>query len=99
MDGFSIEMLSAGASTPTNSSRRLSKQVPVQARANNKEALLELVKTRHVLHMRLAAALTRDSDAAQDVVQSAYAKAFLHADQLQDPTKIKSWFNQILANE
>jgi RNA polymerase sigma-70 factor (ECF subfamily) len=99
MDGFSMEMLSAGDSTATNSGRRPSKQVAMPARANNKEALLELVRTRHLLHMRLAAALTRDSDAAQDVVQSAYAKAFLHADQLQDPTKIKSWFNQILANE
>jgi RNA polymerase sigma-70 factor (ECF subfamily) len=48
--------------------------------------------------VRLAQLWCHDRTLAEDLAQEALAKAFVHADQLRDPLRLRSWLYGILAN-
>jgi RNA polymerase sigma factor (sigma-70 family) len=49
--------------------------------------------------VRLAGVICRDPADAQDAVQAAVERALRSRDALRDPTKVRSWLNQIVVNE
>jgi RNA polymerase sigma-70 factor (ECF subfamily) len=48
--------------------------------------------------LRFALSLTRDQGSAEDLVQTAYAKAVEHLDQFEDGTRLDSWLFRIIQN-
>lgn len=49
--------------------------------------------------VRWAESITRDRHVAEDVVQDALVRAFLHLDQLSDPGKFLGWVQRIIRNQ
>ena len=47
----------------------------------------------------VALRITRDSEAARDVVQSAFEKAIRHAGQFRGHARVSTWMHRIVANE
>jgi RNA polymerase sigma-70 factor (ECF subfamily) len=54
-------------------------------------AIEELYRRRHSAFWNVIAAVTRDREAAQDVVQEAFARAFTKRRQLRDPDALEPW--------
>lgn len=49
--------------------------------------------------LRVARRVTRDDDAAADVVQRAFLKALLHAAQFEGRAALRTWVHRIVVNE
>jgi RNA polymerase sigma-70 factor (ECF subfamily) len=54
-------------------------------------AIEELYRRRHGAFWNVVSTVTRDRDAAQDVVQEAFARAFTRRRQLRDPAALEPW--------
>ncbi|WP_199616144.1 RNA polymerase sigma factor [Paenibacillus alkalitolerans] len=69
------------------------------ARAGDRDAFSELVRRNRTKVLGFAASLTRDRHLAEDVLQEAFLRAFLHLGSLQDSDKFVPWLHQIVRNE
>lgn len=70
-----------------------------RGRSGDDSALGMLVKRHHDAAYRVALSLTKDSDAAQDVVQDAFLKAFRALDSFRGDASFQTWLLTIAANE
>lgn len=70
-----------------------------RGRSGDDRALSELVKRHHESAYRVALSLVRDEDAAQDVVQDAFLKAFKALDGFRGDASFRTWLLTITANE
>lgn len=69
------------------------------ARSGDEAALTVLVKRHHEAAYRVAIAITKNEDAAQDVVQDAFLKAFRSLDGFRGDAAFRTWLLTITANE
>lgn len=70
-----------------------------QARSGDREAFGELVRRHRAEALGLAGALTKDAHLAEDVVQEALIRAFLHMGTLMDAGRFMPWFHRIVRNQ
>jgi RNA polymerase sigma factor (sigma-70 family) len=69
-----------------------------RARQGRKEAFEHLVERYQTMALRIAARLTPNREAAQDLVQETFLEAYLSLRRLRDPEHFKSWLFGILLN-
>ncbi len=70
-----------------------------RGRSGDDSALSTLVRRHHGAAYRVALSLMRDDDAAQDVVQDAFVKAFKALDGFRGDASFGTWLLAITANE
>lgn len=70
-----------------------------RALSGDTEAFGELIQRHREKAFRLAKSMTGDDWLAEDIVQEALIKAFLHVGQLVDPNRFAGWLKQIIRNE
>lgn len=69
------------------------------AEPGRRSAFEALTQARLQRAYRLATALLRDSGEAEDAVHDAAIQAWLHWQDLRDPTRMSAWFDRIVVNE
>lgn len=84
--------------------RRLDADLPdaelvERGRNGDDAALSTLVRRHHAAAYRVALSLTRDEDAAQDVTQDAFLKAFRALSTFRGDAAFRTWLLTITANE
>ncbi len=62
------------------------------------DAISELLLSRLAAAYRTATCILRDQDAAQDAVQEAALRAWVHRRELRDPERADAWFMRIVVN-
>ncbi|MFC5407631.1 RNA polymerase sigma factor [Cohnella soli] len=70
-----------------------------QARAGNREAFDELVRKHRAAALGIANRMVRDAHMAEDVVQDAIIRAFMHLGTLMDAGKFTQWLSRIVRNQ
>ncbi len=70
-----------------------------RARRHDPSAQAVLVRRHQGAAYGVALSITRDSDAAQDVVQDAFVKAFSALDRFRGDASFRTWLLTIVANE
>ncbi len=75
-----------------------SKELIDRARNNDQAAVTELYNKTYSSVYYTITALIKDEDAALDILQDSYIKAFKSLDQLKEPEKFKAWVKQIAHN-
>ncbi|WP_169089858.1 RNA polymerase sigma factor [Paenibacillus sp. PL91] len=70
-----------------------------RARSGDEEAFGELVRRHRAKALGLAGALTKDSFMAEDIVQEALIRAFLHLGTLTDASRFMPWLHRIVRNQ
>ncbi|MGW8267323.1 MAG: RNA polymerase sigma factor [Longimicrobiales bacterium] len=70
-----------------------------RARSGDPEAMDELVRRHHASAFRVAVGILRDEDAAADVAQDAFLKAFKGLDGFRGDAAFRTWLLTITANE
>jgi RNA polymerase sigma factor (sigma-70 family) len=70
-----------------------------QARHGDQEAFGELVRRHRAKAFGWAASITRDDFTAEDIVQDALIRAFLHLSKLLDSTRFVPWLQRIVYNQ
>ncbi len=71
----------------------------LEARRGDTKAFAELVHRYRDHHARFATHLLGDQDDAEDVLQSAFVRAFRHLDRCEDPARFGAWLHRIVVNE
>jgi RNA polymerase sigma factor (sigma-70 family) len=74
-------------------------QLVEQARSGNREAFGELVRRHRGKALGWATTLSRDITLAEDIVQDALIRAFLHVGNLADVSRFQPWFRRIVQNQ
>lgn len=74
------------------------KELIDRARNNDQAAITELYNKTYSNVYYTVKALIKDEDAALDILQDSYIKAFKSLDQLKEPEKFKAWVKQIAHN-
>lgn len=69
------------------------------ARTGDSEAFGELVRRYRSKAMNWAQILAKDSDLAEDIVQEAFIKAFMHMGTLIDVGRFQPWLRTIVSNQ
>lgn len=67
--------------------------------SGDREAFAILVARHQDLLYRHATRMTRESDAAADLVQAAFIKAYVQLDRCRDPERFGAWAFRILSNQ
>jgi RNA polymerase sigma factor (sigma-70 family) len=70
-----------------------------QARSGNSDAFGELVRKHRAAALGVANRMVRDVHMAEDVVQDALIRAFMHLGALMDAGKFASWLHRIVRNQ
>jgi RNA polymerase sigma factor (sigma-70 family) len=70
-----------------------------RARSGDQEAFGELVRMHRAKALGLAGSLMKDSYLAEDVVQEALIRAFLHLGSLTDNSRFAAWLQRIVRNQ
>ncbi|MCR2804569.1 RNA polymerase sigma factor [Paenibacillus soyae] len=70
-----------------------------RARAGDHEAFGELVRMHRAKALGLAGAMTKDAYLAEDIVQEALIRAFLHLGTLTDNGRFAAWLQRIVRNQ
>lgn len=70
-----------------------------RARSGDSEAFGELVRRHRAEALGLAGSLTKDAFLAEDIVQEALIRAFLHLGSLMDTSRFLPWFHRIVRNQ
>lgn len=70
-----------------------------RARSGDQEAFGELVRRHRAKALGLAGSLTKDSFMAEDIVQEALIRAFLHLGTLTDASRFLPWLHRIVRNQ
>ncbi|WP_146250181.1 sigma-70 family RNA polymerase sigma factor [Paenibacillus flagellatus] len=84
---------------PTEEERRRQVGLTERARAGDAEAFGELVGLHRQRAFRIARKIVHDPYAAEDVVQDALCRAFLHIDRLADVDRFVPWLSRIVRNQ
>jgi RNA polymerase sigma factor (sigma-70 family) len=88
------------AKIPANSERVYTERELVdQARSGDSDAFGELVRRHRAKALGLAGKLTQDSFLAEDIVQEALIRAFLHLGTLMDSGRFMPWLHRIVRNQ
>ena len=74
------------------------KELIDRARNNDQAAITELYNKTYSSVYYTVKAMIKDEDAALDILQDSYIKAFKSLDQLKEPEKFKAWVKQIAHN-
>jgi RNA polymerase sigma-70 factor, ECF subfamily len=74
-------------------------ELVARGRAGDESALSALVDRHHGAAFRVAVSMTRDEDAAADVVQDSFLKAFNALDGFRGDASFRTWLLTIAANE
>lgn len=69
-----------------------------EAKRGSKEAFSQLVQRHQKVMLRVALRMTRDLEAAEDIVQDSFIKAFRKIDMFEGRSSFKSWMYQITVN-
>jgi len=69
------------------------------ARQNDKSAFEALMRRHNRRLFRVTRSVLRDSDAAEDAVQEAYLRAFMHLDSYKPTGRFSSWLTRVALNE
>ena len=69
------------------------------AARGNVDAFAELSRRYRDTYSRFAVRMVGDCDEAEDVMQSAFIRAYRAMDQCRDPNRFGAWLYQIVANE
>ena len=78
--------------------RGFSQELIDKARVNDQGAITELYNKTYSGVYRTITALVKDEDAALDILQDSYIKAFKSLDQLKDADKFRPWVKRIAHN-
>ena len=70
-----------------------------RAQQGDRSAFGELVEQNQSACRRLALSILRNSQAAEDEVQTSYCKALQHIGDFQRESKFSTWLNRIVANQ
>ncbi len=70
-----------------------------KARSGNGEAFGELVRRHRERALGWASRFAQDSHLAEDIVQDAFIRAFLHLGMLIDASRFKPWLRRIIRNQ
>ncbi|WP_313731578.1 RNA polymerase sigma factor [Cohnella nanjingensis] len=84
---------------PASANESVERELVDRARSGDREAFGELVRRHRAEALGLAGALTRDAHLAEDVVQEALIRAFLHLGTLMDTGRFMPWFHRIVRNQ
>jgi RNA polymerase sigma factor (sigma-70 family) len=74
-------------------------ELVAKARTGDPDAFGELVRRHRARAFGIARSLTQDPHLAEDVVQDALVRAFLHLGTLVDAARFSSWLSKIIRNE
>src|SRR5436190_8017082 len=99
---MNTEQLESGAVRPT--AWRTLSDVPDDrlvelARQNDKAAFEALMRRHNRRLFRVTRSVLRDSDAAEDAVQEAYLRAFMHLDSYKPTGRFSAWLTRVALNE
>lgn len=84
---------------PIDEERRRQAGLTERARAGDAEAFGELVGLHRLRAFRIARNIVHDPYAAEDVVQEALCRAFLHINRLADVERFVPWLSRIVRNQ
>ncbi|GMK40884.1 hypothetical protein PCCS19_39400 [Paenibacillus sp. CCS19] len=70
-----------------------------QAKSGDSAAFGELIRRHRIKACRLARSIAQDEFLAEDIVQEALVRAFLHVASLSDPQRFLPWFHRIVRNQ
>lgn len=75
------------------------KEMIEKAAAGEENALEKIYNLTYVQGFAIALQMVKNEQDAMDVMQDAYISAFRNLKQIEDPRRLKSWFNCIVANK
>ncbi|WP_051251251.1 RNA polymerase sigma factor [Paenibacillus harenae] len=96
ISGFRGEPAPDGGGCPEPASE---KELVEKARTGDPDAFGELVRRHRAKAFGIARSLTKDHHLAEDVVQDALVRAFLHLGTLIDTARFSPWLAKIIRNE
>jgi RNA polymerase sigma-70 factor (ECF subfamily) len=73
-------------------------QLLARSLQEEEEAFAEIVQQHNVMMLQTAYQIVKDHDIAQDVVQDALIKAWLHLPELRNSGALRSWLKRIVIN-
>lgn len=75
------------------------KEMIEKAAAGEENALEKIYNLTYVQGFAIALQMVKNEQDAMDIMQDAYISAFRNLKQIEDPKRLKSWFNCIVANK
>jgi RNA polymerase sigma-70 factor (ECF subfamily) len=69
------------------------------AKMGDQQAFTELVNRHYPTCLKLARSILRDHEDAEDEVQNAYTKAFLHLGSFEGNSRFSTWLSRIVVNQ
>lgn len=75
------------------------KEIIEKAAAGEENALEKIYNLTYVQGFAIALQMVKNEQDAMDIMQDAYISAFRNLKQIEDPKRLKSWFNCIVANK
>ena len=75
------------------------KEMIEKAAAGEENALEKIYNLTYVQGFAIALQMVKNEQDAMDIMQDAYISAFRNLKQIEDPKRLKSWFNCIVADE
>lgn len=94
-----IDMAGIGLETGEPPARPAERELVERARTGDNEAFGELVRLHRAKALGLAGSLTKDAYMAEDIVQEALIRAFLHLGTLTDASRFMPWLHRIIRNQ
>lgn len=79
--------------------KRADQELVERARSGDQEAFSELVRAHRALAYGWANKIARDTHLAEDIVQDALIRAFLHLGTLADTSRFLPWLHRIIRNQ
>lgn len=89
-------------STPATTAERnkdLDAELVPRAQGGDEAAFTELVNRHYQSCLKLARSILRDREDAEDEVQNAYTKAFLHLNGFEGNSRFSTWLSRIVVNQ
>ncbi|WP_182914288.1 RNA polymerase sigma factor [Paenibacillus sp. 1011MAR3C5] len=77
----------------------LEREWVTRAREGDQEAFGELVRMHRAKALGIAGAMTKDAHLAEDIVQEALMRAFMHLSSLSDNNRFAAWLQRIVRNQ
>ena len=75
------------------------KEMIEKAAAGEENALEKIYNLTYVQGFAIALQMVKNEQDSMDIMQDAYISAFRNLKQIEDPKRLKSWFNCIVANK
>ena len=69
------------------------------ARGGNTDAFTELVNRHYQSSLKLARSILRDFEDAEDEVQNAFTKVYLHLSRFEGNSRFSTWLSRIVVNQ